>query len=228
MKDKLLKNINILAVIFLLSCSINLSRGQSIKQVDSVAAMMCDYLRDLKIENDTLKIKNLYSSQLYPYLNKIPKENSEKIAGQIYYRLQRNCNNFKELLDRLDPPKVNAERSKKKYTSTIAKSDMETFKSTTDFYYNEINGAQTAVSMENGIWTDFFTDGSYSKLSYKWINDTEFELVFIESNNESRANLSVPGDVYIYQVLSKQEDHYVMSINIPGQRYYDKFILSFK
>ncbi len=77
--------------------------------------------------------------------------------------------------------------------------------------------------METGYWTDSFSNKTFSKLTCNWINDTEFELVFIESNNETRSNFSVAGDKYIYQVLSKEKDFYLLSVNIPGQKTFEKF-----
>ncbi len=82
--------------------------------------------------------------------------------------------------------------------------------------------------MEKGKWTDFFSDKTFSKLTYDWISETEFELVFIESNNETRSNFSVKGDKYIYQVLTKENNFYLMTVNIPGQDTFEKFKLYYK
>jgi hypothetical protein len=39
--------------------------------------------------------------------------------------------------------------------------------------------------MEKGNWTDSFSDKTFSKLTYNWINETEFELVFLNRHNQN-------------------------------------------
>jgi hypothetical protein len=77
--------------------------------------------------------------------------------------------------------------------------------------------------MHKGKWQDRFTDGTYSKCNYDWQNDTEFNLIFLKSNNESRLNVSYKGDIYCYQLLSKEDNYYLLSFNVPGQNAYDIF-----
>ncbi len=74
---------------------------------------------------------------------------------------------------------------------------------------------------------DLFKDGTYSKLKFEWLGDCEFELEFIESNNESRKSFSKPGDKYIYQILDKKAKYYLMSAWIPGMSYFLKFKIYF-
>jgi len=214
-------------IILLIGIS-NLSFSQSVKEIDSVSYVMCDYLKNLEIKNDTLKINTLYENQLYPYLGKFEQSQSQKIGQQVYYRLQRNCVDFQNLLDRLDPPKEAVTRMTEKPKSEISVKQLNEFKNKNEFYYYEVTGDTTKVEMENGEWIDSFSDNTYSNLKYNWINDTEFELIFIESNNESRSNISVKGDKYIYQVLAKEDGFYLMTLNIPGQNNFERFKLYYK
>lgn len=202
--------------------------SQDMKVVDSVSVEMCDYLKTIEISNDTLKINALYEDMLYPYLGTLEESKTQKVSQQIYYRLQRNCVEFRDLLDRLEPPKEAVTRITKKPKSTISKKELETFKKRKDFYYFEVSGDTTHVIMEDGSWTDLFVDETVSKLTYEWINDTEFKLVFVESDNESRVNFSVKGDQYVYKVLSKKANLYNLSVNIPGQKTYEMFKIYFK
>lgn len=210
-------------IVFFLLGFANLSLAQSIAEIDSVSFTMCDYLKKLEITNDTLKVNMLYENQLYPYLRSIDQSKSEKVAKQVFYRLQRNCNDFLELLDRLNPPKDTVSRTINKPTSQISKSQMKQFREQKKFYYIEASGDTTKVVMEKGVWTDYFSDNTSSKLTYRWISETEFELIFVESNNETRANYSVKGDAFLYQVLSKENDFYWMSLGLPGQGIFEKF-----
>ena len=206
----------------------NITFSQSMMEIDSVSNVMCDYLKKLKTKNDTLKIKSLYENQLYPYLGKIDESKVDKVGDQVYYRLQRNCVEFRDLLDRLEPPKEEITRITKKPKPEISEMELKEFKNQKKFYYFEVDGDTTNVLMEIGYWTDSFSDKTFSKLTYNWINETEFELVFIESNNEMRSNFSVKGDKFIYQVLSKGKDFYLMSVNIPGQKTFEKFKIYYR
>jgi len=203
----------------------NLAVAQTTAQIDSVSNVLCNFLKQSDIKNDTLKIGALYNEQLYPYLRKIDQSNAQKVGNQLYYRLQRNCVEFRILLDRLESPKEGVVRTLEKPTPTISKKQLKEFKKRKEFHYFEVSGDTTTVEMDNGFWIDSFSDQTFSKLTYNWINDTEFELVFIESNNESRSNFSIKGDRYVYQVLSKEYGFYAMSVHIPGHENYEKFKL---
>ncbi|WP_417888047.1 hypothetical protein [Zunongwangia sp.] len=203
-------------IILLIGIS-NITFSQTMTEIDSVSYEMCGYLKNLEIKNDTLKINTLYEKQLYPYLAKFEQSQAEKIGKQVYYRLQRNCVEFRNLLERLEPPKEAVTRITEKPKPEISKKQLK------EFYYFENAGDTTRVKMEKGKWTDSFSDNTTSNLTYNWINETEFELVFMESNNETRSNSSVKGDKYIYQILSKEDGYYQMTLNIPGQETFEKF-----
>ncbi|MBC8757245.1 hypothetical protein H2O64_21425 [Kordia sp. YSTF-M3] len=219
-----MKNI---VLLFLIGMS-NLAFSQTMTQIDSISNIFCDYLKQSDIKNDTLKINTLYEKQFYTYLRNVESSKVDKVGNQLYYRLQRNCLEFRELLDRLEPPKEAVVRITEKPTPEISRKQLKEFKNQKKFYYFEVAGDTTKVVMKDGFWTDSFTNKTYSKLTYNWINDTEFELIFIESNNESRSNFSAKGDKFVYQVLSKEEDFYFMSVNIPGQKTFDKFKIYYK
>lgn len=203
----------------------NITFSQTITEIDSMSNVMCDYLKNLEIKNDTLKIKSLYEKQLYPYLGKIEQSKTQKVGQQVYYRLQRNCVEFRNLLDKLEPPKEAVTRITEKPKSKISKKQLKEFKKQKKFHYFEVAGDTTKVIMEQGKWTDTFANKTFSKLTYNWISETEFELFFIESNNETRSNFSVRGDTYIYKVLSQEDGFYLMTVNIPGQKTFEKFKL---
>lgn len=196
--------------------------SQTITEIDSVSYVMCDYLKNLDIKSDKRKIKSLYKKALYPYLDYFPQSQTQKIGQQVYYRLQRNCVEFRNLLDRLEPPKEAVTRITEKPEPEISKEQLMEFKNQKEFYYFEVAGDTTKVIMDKGIWTDLFSNKTFSKLTYNWINETEFELIFVESNNETRSYFSVKGDKYIYQILSKGDGFYRMTVNIPGQNTFEK------
>ncbi len=89
------------------------------------------------------------------------------------------------LLDRLKPPKETVTRIKEKPKPEISKKQLKEFKNQRKFYYFEVTGDTTKVIMEKGNWTDSFSDKTFSKLTYNWINETEFELVFLNKHNQN-------------------------------------------
>jgi hypothetical protein len=200
--------------------------SQNIREIDSVSIIMCNSLINSgNIKNDTLRISSLYQEQLNPYLKTLESSKAEKFSELLYYRLQRNCVEFRELLDRLEPPKESVARKTIKTISKLTKKQIEDFKKQANFKYFEASGDITLSIMENGKWTDNFADKTYSKLDYNWISNTEFELIFIESNNETRSGFSVAGDKLVYNVISKEADYYLVSVNIPGQKEFEEFKL---
>ena len=196
--------------------------SQTITQIDSVSHSMCTYLNQMEIKNDTLALNTLYNKKVIPYLSNFEMSKVEKIGQQIYYRLQRNCVEFRELLDRIEPPKEAVSRLTYKPKTEVLDSNLQQFKNTKELYYFEASGDTTQVLIKNGKWLETFADGTYSNLDMNWITNTKFELVFNKSNNETRSNLSVQGDKYVYEILKKEDDYYVVSVNIPGQTIYEK------
>jgi|TARA_R100000479_G_scaffold70100_2_gene33697 hypothetical protein len=196
--------------------------SQTITQIDSVSQSMCLYLNQMDIKNDTLAMNNLYNKKVIPYLNTFEASKMNKVGQQVYYRLQRNCVAFRELLDRIDPPKESVSRLAYKPKSEVSDADLQKLKNAKKLYYFEVSGDTTQVLIKDGKWLETFADNTYSNLDMNWITNTEFELVFNSSNNETRSNFSVQGDTYIYQVLTKENDYFVLSVNIPGQPIYEK------
>jgi len=224
-KTNSMKKIAFLLLLFIS----NFTFSQTPKEIDSVSMELCDYLKTLSnIKNDTLKITTLYQDKLYPYLGTFEESKIDAAGQRVYYRLQRNCVGFRELLDRLEPPKEKIVRITTKPVTKQNKKQLAEFKKRTQFKYKEFDGSDTYVEMKDNKWTDTFTNNTYSKLTYKWLSDDEFQLTFIESNNETRSNFSFEGDKFNYIVLDIKDDHYLVSVNIEGQNIYEEFKLFFE
>jgi hypothetical protein len=91
----------------------------------------------------------------------------------------------RNVLDRLKPSKETITRITEKPKPEISKKQLKEFKKQREFYYFEVAGDTTEVIMEKGNWTDSFYDKTFSKLTYNWINETEFELVFLNRHNQN-------------------------------------------
>lgn len=204
------------------------SQSQTLKEIDSISKEFCKYLNTTKdIQNDDTRINNFYQNKFDVYLENFDAEKVDKIGQQLFYRLQRNCLDFCQLLERLHPPKESVNRTKKKPITKLTNLEIESFKNKNGFKYFENNGNKTHVEMVNNYWKEVFTDSTYSMLKYKWVNNFEFELEFIESNNEIRKAYSVKGDKFIYGVINKSENYYLISSKIENQTHYELFKLYF-
>lgn len=204
--------------------------SQTIIEIDSVSNIICMELEKTReVKNDTLRYNNLVENQINQYLKTIDSKDVDRVWQSLYFRLQRNCLDFIEILDRLDPAKsYEIKRITVKPNSTISNKDLDIFKKTNNFFYYEVNGDTTIVSMSNGVWKDYFKDKTTSNLTYKWTSDTDFLLTFVKSDNELRKNFSVPGDKFLYSVISKGKNYYVLTAKIPTHNKYEEFKLYFK
>ena len=213
---------NLLLPFFIICTTILYS--QTVEDIDAAAAEICAYLETLDyIESDEIKLDILYRNNFSAFLENLPEEKIEEAKRKLYYRLQRNCVAFQQLLQKLEPHVDDAKIVAEKPKTTISKKELKTFKKTEDFSYFEASGERTMVKIKDGYWQDNFTDNTYSKLFFKWIGTYDFELEFIESDNETRSNMSIPGDTYQYSIIEKKEGFYIISVTMEGQDMYQIF-----
>jgi hypothetical protein len=203
------------------------SQSQSNQEIDSLTFEMCKELNSQEVSNDSIKIENVFQNIFYPYLENIAAEKQEEVYNKVAFRFQRNCSEIREILHRMNPPKDEVTFRKEEPKSQISSKELENFKQRKTFSYKEGDGKETKVEINNGYWIDHFSDQTFSKLSLEWITDNKFELIFIESDNLSRANFSFKGDKMFYKVLSKEDDHYLVGGNIEGQKDFEIFKLYF-
>ena len=200
-------------------------KAQTHEEIDSLSFRMCELLELQEVENDSLKVENVFEKTFYPYLENISPEKIDKVFNKVYFRFQRNCPAFRAILNKMYPPKDEVAFLNTEPVSEISFSELSDFKKQKKFSYKEVDGNVTQVEMKDGYWIDHFSDGTFSKLSLEWISDKEFQLTFIDSNNLSRSNFSFPGDKLNYKVLAKKEGYYLISVNITGQEEYEIFKL---
>ncbi|UJH90906.1 hypothetical protein LZ575_19740 [Antarcticibacterium sp. 1MA-6-2] len=188
---------------------------------------MCELLKIQEVQIDSLKVERVFEQSFYPYLENIDPEKIDKIFNKVYFRFQRNCPEFRAILNRMYPPKDDVAFQKTEPVSEMTSSQLADFKKQKRFTYKEVDGEVTEVELKNDQWIDHFIDQTFSKLRLEWISDHKFQLTFIDSNNLSRSNFSFPGDKIIYKVLAKKEGYYLLSVNIEGQEEFEIFKLYF-
>ena len=213
-------------VIFLLIFSTNLFAQDHSDNSDQMIDEMCKHFKSTENLNDSLRIQRLNEKFVFPYLNQFSDSERDKKVDYLYLRFQKRCENFRGYLQKVDPPKgENWVRLNEKPEIEISDNEIKNFKSNNNFYYFEYAGEKTLVKTNKMHWIETFSDGTNSKLFYKWIEKNKFELEFIESNNLNRRNFSRKGDQYIYQIIRKENNFYWILCEIPGQSEILKFKL---
>lgn len=194
--------------------------------IDVLVNEMCNNFNENKNLTDSTRIKILNEKFIWPILKNQTEENATEIGNQIYFKLQKNCQEFREYLYRVDPPQDdNWVRLTVRPSIEITDEQIKMLKKTNKFHYYEYAGETTKVQTNDKLWTETFADGTFSKLNYDWTTANSFELTFIESNNKTRKNFSKKGDKYKYQLISKEDNHYWVLVEIPNQPELLKFKL---
>ncbi|WP_234111305.1 hypothetical protein [Chryseobacterium sp. R2A-55] len=198
--------------------------SQNKSEDDSLVIKMCNEFKNTAKLSDSARVENMYSKFLYPYLEKIQPAKIDSTGNAIYFRLQRECEDFRKfLLDRNKSENwtIVDEMPKIEFT----KDQKNDFNKLSQFYYFEGETNKiTNVEIKNGFWIDEFHDKTYSKNSFTWENDHKFVLEYIESNNQGRRGFSRKGDKYYYSIVNKKANYYLIAAQIPNQ----KEILLFK
>lgn len=205
------------------------TKAQTTKR-DSLITEMCKTLKINTHLSDTLRIYDAFDKHLLPYISTFKESQKDSVAQSVFYRFQRNCPEFTNILSRLNPVEGDWESIEKGEMpkSLLSKKTCKKITKHKQLSYLEYNGDKVVVEIKNQYWTDHFLDGTYSKLKFKWIDDCEFELEFIESNNESRMNMSIKGDIYVYRIIEKSEDYYDVTTKIQNQDNHLRFKIYFK
>jgi len=159
---------------------------------------------------------------LFPFVDHYAESQREKITEKIFYTFQRNCVEFYNLLLRLNPSDDYWDYWEKVETippTTLNKSSCRDFVKHR-FIYSDSNKDTVNMVIEKGHWLEHFPDGTKSKLTFRWIDDCEFEIEFIESTNAVQRQFSKKGDTYRYQIIEKKEKYYLVSVELVGTNEY--------
>lgn len=196
--------------------------------VDSIAAQICIDLKNNAEPDDSTRVFQSFSRHLTPFVSELDEEAAMEFANNVFFRLQKNCELFWDILKRNSPPTENWEEISSIPESRMTAGEYMDFRKISSFHYLEYNGDTVSVSAKNSFWQEKFADNSFSRLNMKWLNDSTFELSFIKSDNAIRKNLSHPGDKYIYSLIEKGEGYFLICVSIPGQDRLSLFKLLYK
>jgi hypothetical protein len=179
---------------------------------------MCQALKNSNQLTDSAKLLLVYGKHLFPFADRYDKSNRHRVIEPIFYRFQRNCGDFADLLNRLNPPDNYWdywEKIEAKPKTELVKSACREFVKH-KYIYSDSNRDTVHMLIDKGHWVERFRDGTYSKLRFRWIDDCEFEIEFIESTNSVMSQVSKRGDRYRYQIINKNEKYYLVSVEAVG------------
>lgn len=208
--------------IFFTFCLLVLSHqsfAQTINQIDSLSAKMCESLRGIKVVKDDVQVTMIFQKHLpgfYDLLKVETQQKADSIRDLVYYRLQRNCHEFSAVLSELEENKSDWKSAPQKPLSTIKSKSCKLLFQGGKYYYKEYDGKIVHVIIANEIWEETFEDGTKSKLKFIPKDNCEFDLSFLESNNEMRKNFSVQGDVYHYGIFDYKDKIYAIWVFSKG------------
>ena len=200
--------------------------AQDVKQIDSLSMEMCKSFTALNNLVGEKKLEDVLENHLYAYLEKkkvSSQAEADSISSRIYYRLQKNCTVFREMLAELEENKSDWKKLEGKPSTKIQAKDFKSFTKGGNFFYKEYDGEIVNVLVSGNLWTETFENGTKSKLSFIPKKESEFDLKFIESNNEKRKNFSVKDELYYYGIYAKETDGFLIWV-----RTKDNQFLSFK
>jgi hypothetical protein len=173
--------------------------------------------------NDTARLRNALAHHLSPVFENVTEQEYKQMWEQSHYRLQRICGIYDKIFKRLVQGLGDWKRVDKKPEPVNDQTVCSAFKKHDSLSYLENNGDTVVVTFKDGIWEDHFKDGTYSRLKIHWLNNCEFSIEFIESNNISRKNYSKPGDRYVYSVIEGHYGYYLMAVTSEGLEQYSTF-----
>ncbi|MCL9806570.1 hypothetical protein NAT51_13625 [Flavobacterium amniphilum] len=197
--------------------------AQNIAQIDSLTVEMCKSLSMATDKNNKEKIEFVFQKHIPEYFEKIQvstQTEADSISDRVFFRLQKNCNYFSDLLETLEENKSDWKVLDTKPSSKITQKDYKDFSRGGSYYYKEHNGTIVNVEIKGKKWSETFHDGTFSKLTLIHKENGEFDLKFIESNNGTRKNLSVKDDIYQYGIYEKTGDVYLIWAKTADNRLY--------
>lgn len=207
-------------LLILLSYS-HLCNSQSVKSIDSLNIEICKSLIQNKNLDNEIRTNTMEKSHIFPYLSRFNDTIiQKKIFTQIYYRLLKNCDEFKTLFP-AEPFLEGYGEQNKEPIINISKEQCNHFDKISKYYYFDGDGKKVEVTLSGNLWMEKFEDNTYSKLHYRKKSNCQFELEFIESNNFSRESLSVKGEKYLYKIFNEENKTY--SVYLKNKQTYYTF-----
>jgi hypothetical protein len=185
--------------------------GQSQTTIDSLVDKICVSINESKSDDDSTKVISAFEKHLYLFFENVPEPERETLLNRIVLRLQAKCKSYSDISLKI-PKNQNWIAVSEVPVSKLSSASCEEFFKIHKFKYVELSGDTTQLKIETGFWIDDLADGTYSKLKFTKTAQCEFEISFLESNNKLKGPYSKVGDRYLYRVLEKGVNSYLLCV----------------
>lgn len=189
--------------------------GQTPEQKDSLIEELCKTLASRKGQADSIRWKYAYEKHLLPIISECSEYDKYEMEWAFMVRFERKCTELRKKKKNIPTTnyfKVVTEKPKSKIDKKIS----EQFKELRFFYYYLPTGQKVKVKILNNSWIEYYKHGTFSACKMNWINDNEFDLEFIESDEDYRKNSLHSGEKYRYSIIEKKDDYYEILSIAPG------------
>ena len=176
--------------------------------IDKLSRKLCKCIEKQELKNpneigpcfEDLLINNFQEIKEYYQAEMIEEIDMEELGGKVAVKMIKEC---PYVLDNF-PSGIVGNEKKMDRQSDLECDDLKKG----DFYYltkRPDSGIMdtTFVTISNDMFLERMKYGrTYSLLNITWKDNCEFELTFKESNDPVKKELSEPGDIYKYEILT--------------------------
>ncbi len=162
------------------------------------------YCFEKLLVNNLEELKDYYNAQTMSDLN------MEEIGNKIGAKMIKECD---YVIDNFPTGMVGSQEPVTKQQNL----NCEDLKNG-DFYYLNKRPQTgvidtTFVTISNNMFLERMKNGrTYSLLNIKWKEDCKFSLEFKESNDPMKKEVSSPGDIYEYEILTNGEKSFFLNV----------------
>tara|TARA_R110002073_G_scaffold335466_1_gene527517 strand:- start:713 stop:1387 length:675 start_codon:yes stop_codon:yes gene_type:complete len=178
---------------------------------DSLSKKLCECIEKEQVKNtdgiqpcfENLLVDNLIKIKEHYNAKTIDDIDMDDFGGKIGARMIKEC---EYVSDNFPSGVVGSEKKIEKQENLDCKSLKKG-----NFYYltgrpNSKVMDTTFVTVSNNMFLERMKNGrTYSLLNINWKDDCKFDLIFKESNDPIKKNMSEPGEKYEYEILSNNE-----------------------
>jgi hypothetical protein len=128
--------------------------AQTQEQKDSLVTEICKTISATSRLDDTIRIDYAYHMHLFPFLQKFPEAKAKENMSSIYFRLQRNCGEFKKILERSGKEQQKGDWVVMDYkpNTKLTKEACYNMLKYKKYSYLESTGDTVKLQIENGYW----------------------------------------------------------------------------
>ena len=175
---------------------------------DSLTIKLCESFNGTSNFPDTLRIEKTFENYSYLF-NYLSETEIRNVYSVLYLRLQMSCPGFDKITEsgsQTSNDNITIDSNIRSKLNSKQCSDL--FKSNKYYYFD--GDSKVNLFITDSTWTSLFSDGTFSELSLKMINECEFIITLLESNNYIISNSLKSGHQYRYKIIEEFQTYYIL------------------